>query len=116
MLKTSALPLVEAIKDKLMPKLQGLMDKMINDGWLDKIGQFAETIGNGIAKLVGVFVDNPIATAVGVGLAKIGSFLFEKASWIHNGYLLAKGFLSGTGGAGGGSGSFIDALTGDGVS
>lgn len=114
MLKTSALPLVEAINKKLMPKLQGLMDKMIKNGWLDKIGQFAEMIGTGIAKLVGVFVDNPIATAVGVGLAKIGSFLFEKASWIHNGYLLAKGFLSGTGGAGGGSGSFIDALTGGG--
>lgn len=114
MLKTSALPLVEAINKELMPKLQGLMDKMIKNGWLDEIGQFAEMIGTGIAKLVGVFVDNPIETAVGTGLAKIGGFLFEKASWIHNGYLLAKGFLSGTGGAGGGSGSFIDALTGGG--
>jgi hypothetical protein len=114
MLKTSALPLVEAINKKLMPKLQGLMDKMIKNGWLDKIGQFAEMIGNGIAKLVGVFVDNPIATAVGIGLAKIGSFLFEKASWIHNGYLLAKGFLAGTGGGSGGSGSLMDALTGGG--
>jgi hypothetical protein len=107
MLKTSALPLVEAINKKLMPKLQGLMDKMIKNGWLDKIGQFAEMIGTGIAKLVGVFVDNPIATAVGIGLAKIGGFLFEKAQWLANGYLLAKGFLSGTkgfGGFGGGGG------------
>lgn len=98
MLKTSALPLVESINEKLIPKLQGLMDKLINEGWLDKIGEFAKTIGSGIASLVGFFVDHPIATMITVGLAKGVGFLLEKANWISNGYALSQGFLAGNGG------------------
>jgi len=89
--------LIKTLNEKLMPKMKGLFDKLINDGWFDKIGEIAETIGEAASGLIGVLIDNPIATV-------IGGILFSKAQWILNGISLAYGFMKGTGGMGGGGG------------
>ena len=114
MLKTSALPLIEALNKKLMPKLQKLMDRFVKDKWLDKLGKLAESIGGTLGKVAGFFVDNPKLTAGLIGFAtgiKLLAPLFEKVKWFSNGLALSQGFLAGTkgfggGGRGGGGGGF----------
>ena len=100
-LKTAALPIIESLNKTLIPKLRGLFDKMEKEKWFDKIGEAAATIGSYIGKFLGWFIDNPIKTMIGIGLAKVSSFLFEKAQWLLNGLALAKGFNMGAGGKGG---------------
>ena len=112
-LKTDALPLVKSLNEELIPRFKKLMKTLVEDGWLDNIKSIAKDFGSIIGKVAGWFVDNPKLTLGLIGFGKAASFLFEKASWIHNGYLLAKGFLAGTRGfGGGGGGGLMDMIPG----
>lgn len=97
--KSSLLPLVEVMNDRLIPKIDSFVDRIKDEGWLDKLSQFGEKVGSLISFLGGWVLDNPIKSAFIYGSA----LLIDKASWIFNGLMLAKGFNMGTKGVGGGS-------------
>lgn len=102
--KTSLLPLVDELNKGLGPKLDSFIKKVIEGKWLDRISDFAKTIGGIISKIGGFFIDNPIITA----LAAIGPTILNAVGgsliWFKNGLALSKGFNAGAslgGGLGG---------------
>lgn len=110
MFKSAALPLIESINKNLMPKMQKLFDKILKGKWLDKIGDFANRIGDLVSTIGGWIIDNPIKSAFAFGAAKLVGFLADKVTWINNGLDLATGFNLGTTGGGTGGGGFLKAL------
>jgi hypothetical protein len=108
--KTTLLPLVEVMNEKLLPKIDGFVKRIKDEGWLDKLSEFGKDVGKIISYLAGWAIDNPIKAGFIFGTMKLTGFLMEKANWIANGLMLAKGFNMGTSGKGGGS--FMDMLPG----
>jgi hypothetical protein len=88
MFKVLLLPLVETINDKLLPKIDEFVKRFQDGKWGEKISNFAKMIGKMVSFFGGWMLDNPIKTAFIYGAAKIA----DKASWILNGVMLAKGF------------------------
>jgi hypothetical protein len=97
-MKVSLMPLVETMNEKLIPKLDAFAKRFIAEGWDVKLEFFAKKIGELVSFFGGWVIDNPIKTAVGIGVAKIGGMLFEKATWFANGLALSAGFKTGNGG------------------
>jgi len=108
-LKVAALPLIDSLNKELIPRIKGLFEKMQKEDWFGKIGEFAKTIGTFVGKISGVLLEN--FPAILAGLA-----IFKTAMWIANGFSLAKGFMMGTKGFGGGGGdsgsSLMDMIPG----
>lgn len=108
MFKTSLLPLITTMNKELMPKLQALQKRFIEEKWADKIEKLAETVGKVVSFVGGVIADFP-KTFVGLFVgANVLGFFFQKANWIMNGLALSEGFNLGTTGQGG---SFLQSLT-----
>jgi hypothetical protein len=100
-LKVKLIPFVEVLNDKLIPKLDGWVTSLKEGKWLEKIENFAKTVGGWVSSIAGFAMDNPKWTIALIGLAKGFGFLAEKANWIANGFALAEGFNIGTLGSGG---------------
>jgi hypothetical protein len=98
--KTTLLPLVEVMNEKLLPKIDGFVKRIKDEGWLDKLSEFGKDVGKIISYLAGWAIDNPIKAGFIFGTMKLTGFLMEKANWISNGLLLAQGFNMGTMGRG----------------
>jgi hypothetical protein len=105
--KVSLMPLIDVMSNRLIPKIDSFVARIKDEGWLDKISEFGSMIGKMISFFGGWIIDNPIKSAFIYGSA----LLIDKASWVFNGLMLAKGFLAGTKGGGGG-GSMMDMLPG----
>jgi hypothetical protein len=105
--KTAMLPLIEGLNRDLMPKVKDLVERIRNEKWIDKIGEFASLVGKVVTTVGGFILDNPIKTGIMYGLLKAGEFLFDKAQWLMNGFILAKGFNAGAAG-----GSFLKTFQG----
>jgi hypothetical protein len=104
MVKTSMIPIVEALTEGLEPLVKKFTDKKFIDKLVklgEDIGKFVETMAKTASSIIGPIVDylgpnGLLATAV----------LFNVAKWVINGLSLAKGFMIGTGGLGGKGGMF----------
>ena len=116
MVKTSFLPIVEGINEVLSPLIDDLMGAKGN-AFREDLKALGKNIGSFVMKgaewvkwLAELAINlGPTGIFAAWATGKVVSFLFEKASWIANGFMLAQGFLSGGGGMGtGGSlaGSF----------
>jgi hypothetical protein len=107
-LKVKLLPFVEALNDKLMPRLDGWIDTLKKGKWLDKLESWAKTISGWITTIGGWMMDHPWQTAIiggfAIGAAKFGGFLWDLGKWFANGISMGEGFNLATGGAGGGAG------------
>lgn len=101
--KGALLPLVKTMSDKLIPRIDGFVQRIKDEKWLDRIEYFAGEIGKLIGVVGGWIIDNPIKSVVGLLIA-------NKAQWILNGRLLAEGFNMGT--MGRNSGGFMDMVPG----
>lgn len=100
-MKQSLLPIVEAINDSLLPRLDEFTKNFKEQGWGDKIAKFGKIVGDLVSTVGNFIIDNPIKS----GLILLGGFLMDKAMWFANGLLLAQGFNTGaslSGGKGGG--------------
>lgn len=99
-MKQFLLPIVEAINDGLLPRLQEFQKKFTEEKWGEKIANFGKIVGELVSTVGNFIIDNPIKT----GLLLLGGFLMDKAMWFANGLLLAQGFNAGSsiGGKGGG--------------
>ena len=98
--KTSLIPLVDELNNGLGPKIDGLVKKIVEGKWLDKLSNFAGSIGKIISKLSGIFLDHPIISAIAGAGALFVKSIYSAAIWFKNGLMLAKGFNSGAGGGG----------------
>jgi hypothetical protein len=99
-LKISALPLIDSLNKKLIPKIDGLFNKMEKEDWFGQIGKWAKTIGDVVGKITGFFIEYPKVTMA----IMAASPLLKTVMWMKNGYDLAKGFMMGTKGFGGSGG------------
>lgn len=98
--KTSLIPLVDELNNGLGPKIEGLVKKLVDGKWLDKLSNFAASIGKIISGISGMFLDHPIISAIaGAGPLFVKS-ISSAAIWFKNGLMLAEGFNSGAGGGG----------------
>jgi hypothetical protein len=104
-LKIYLLPIVKQMNDKLIPKIDGLVKRFTDNGWLGKIEGFADKIGGLISAIGGFILDNPITSALGY----LGTKLLGKAVWFLNGKILGMGFNSVASVGGGG---LLDSLPG----
>jgi hypothetical protein len=103
MVKTSMIPIVEALTKGFEPLVKKFTDKKFIDKLVklgEDIGKFVETMAKTASSIIGPIVDylgpnGLLATAV----------LFNVAKWVINGLSLAKGFMIGTGGLGGKGGA-----------
>ena len=126
-LKVYLLPMLEGI-NKMMPKLDGLVDKFnAKGGWGEKIEAFAKTIGDLIGAVGGWIIEHPKLTAAIIGFTKampliMGGIkllggIWDTIKWFKNGIALGEGFNTvASAGGGGGSGMDMDigGLTGKG--
>lgn len=104
--KTSLIPLVDELNNGLGPKIEGLVKKLVDGKWLDKLSNFAASIGKIISGIGGMFLDHPIISAIaGAGPLFVKS-ISSAAIWFKNGLMLAQGFNSGAGGGFGKMGKF----------
>lgn len=113
-MKISLLPFIKTLNDKLIPKIDNLVKRFYAEKWADKLENIAKKVGDFVSTIGGWMLDNPLKTLAVIGTAKIGGFLFEKASWIANGIALATGFKLGNpiGGVPGGLGAGAASPTG----
>jgi hypothetical protein len=95
--KSSLLPFLETLSDKLIKNMDNFVEKIKKERWLERIEYFAGEMGKLIGVVGGWIIDNPWTSIVGLLIA-------NKAQWIANGLLLAQGFNMGTMGKGGGPG------------
>jgi hypothetical protein len=112
--KVSLMPLIDVMNERLIPKIDSFVERIKDEGWLDKLSEFAKTIGGMISFFGGFVLEYPKVAATIYGAMKLTGFFMEKANWIANGLALAKGFNMGTGGGdgGGGMGDFISGKLG----
>ena len=94
-LKVSLLPLIDEMNKNLVPKLKEFVGWVKKSGWLDKIEGFAKGVGKIVSAIGGFIIDNPIESGFIYGIAKFTGFLIDKAMWLSNGLILAKGFNMG---------------------
>lgn len=97
-LKVLLLPVLEGL-NKAMPDIQKAFKDFMKSGIADNIKSAAKLLGGVIGDLLKWMVNNPLTTL-------LGGILFGAGKWILNGLALAKGFMMGTKGLGGGSGGF----------
>jgi hypothetical protein len=103
--KSSLLPFLETLSDKLIKNMDNFVEKIKKERWLERIEYFAGEMGKLIGVVGGWIIDNPWTSIVGLLIA-------NKAQWIANGRLLALGFNMGTMGKGGGpGGTFANSRT-----
>jgi hypothetical protein len=116
MVKTSFLPIVEGINEVLSPLINDLMGAK-GESFRTELKNLGKTIGSFVMKGA-EWIKYLAQLAINLGptgifsiwaTGKVVSFLFEKANWIANGFMLAQGFLAGGGGAGGLGGTFAKA-------
>ena len=99
--KSSLLPFVETLSDKLIKNMDNFVTKIKEEKWLERIEYFAGQMGKLIGVVGGWIIDNPWTSIVGLLIA-------NKAQWILNGRLLSVGFNMGTMGRGGfGGGAMV---------
>lgn len=98
--KTSLIPLVDELNNGLGPKIEGLVNKIVEGKWLDRLSNFAGSIGKIVSKLSGIFLDHPIISAIAGAGALFVKSISSAAIWFKNGLMLAKGFNSGASGGG----------------
>ena len=111
--KVSLMPLIDVMNERLIPKIDSFVERIKDEGWLDKLSEFAKTIGGMISFFGGFVLEYPKVAATIYGAMKLTGFFMEKANWIANGLALAKGFNMGTSGrGGGGGGGLMDMLPG----
>jgi hypothetical protein len=99
MFKVAMLPILEGINEQ-MPAIRDMIKSLKDNGWIEKLKGFAQTVGNLAGSILGVMLDYP-KTFSAILLA---SPLLNVAKWFMNGITLGKGFLSVAGGMGGGGG------------
>ena len=116
-LKVYLLPMLEGI-NKMMPKLDGLVDKF-NDkgGWGEKIEAFAKVVGDWIGSIGSFIIEHPKMTAALIGFTKampliMGGIkllggIWDTIKWFANGVALGEGFNT-VASAGGGGGGMVD--------
>jgi hypothetical protein len=105
-LKVAALPLIDSLNKQLIPKIKGLFEQMDKEDWFGQIGKWAKTIGDVVGKITGFFIEYPKVT-----LAAMAAAPFLKAAmWVGNGLALARGFMMGTKGFGGGNSNLGDGM------
>lgn len=98
--KTSLIPLVDKLNEGLGPRIDDLVKKLVDGKWLDKLSNFAASIGKIISGISGMFLDHPIISAIaGAGPLFVKS-ISSAAIWFKNGLMLAKGFNVGAGDGG----------------
>jgi hypothetical protein len=108
MVKTSFLPIVEGINEVLSPLVDDLMGPK-GDSFRAELKGLGKSIGTFVMKgaewakwLAQLAIEwGPKGIFALWAAGKVGTFLFEKANWILNGFSLAEGFLAGTGGPAG---------------
>jgi hypothetical protein len=116
MVKTAFLPIVEGINEVLNPLIDDLMGAK-GTAFREDLKALGKNIGSFVMKgaewikwLAQLAINlGPTGILAIWATGKVASFLFEKANWIANGFMLAEGFLAGTGGTGGFGGQFARA-------
>jgi hypothetical protein len=109
--KVSLMPMIDVMNKRLIPKIDSFVERIKDEGWLDKLSEFAKTIGGMISFFGGFVLEYPKVAATIYGAMKLTGFFMEKANWIANGLALAEGFKMGTKGGRGG-GSMMDMIPG----
>ena len=97
-MKVSLLPFISVLNDKLLPKIEGIMETFNKEEWGQTIETFAAEAGSIIGAIGGFILEWPKVTASLIVAAKIG--LFDIPKWILSGRALAIGFRMGTAGFG----------------
>jgi hypothetical protein len=106
MFKQQLLPFAQELKKGLGVPIQDMVKKWSQEGFFKTLRDFVKGAAE-VVKVLGKWILNlmdflgPKGTVIaGLTLALAG----KAATWISNGYLLAQGFMRGTGGMGGGMG------------
>lgn len=108
--KTALLPAFSALDSSFNEGMQKFMGYLKDKDFLGTMVKVGKAIGDGVAYVSKLIIDNPIKSLV-TAIGAMG--LFKMAQWYTNGLWLAKGFRAGSGGKGGGGGLF-DSLLGGG--
>ena len=106
--QSTLLPFVESLNKFFVPALIDFQEKLISEGWIDKLKSVAEDVGSfvvGIGKIATAIVDT-LGVKGTLATILIGSAFFNAAKWYMQGKQLARGFNSsvnfgGDGGDGG---------------
>ena len=98
-MKVSLLPFISVLNDKLLPKIEGIMETFNKEEWGQTIETFAAEAGTIIGAIGSFILEWPKVTAGLIVAAKLG--IFDIPKWILSGRALAIGFRMGTAGFGG---------------